>query len=154
MYTLAPFFKYCSATRQSPSLKITTECHSVFSRRSPEALSRQVSVVASRRLAIGRPSCVRRISGSLPRLPTKITLLTEPAMLGLLHICQRPPPRAMAADSFKPTLAAAAASRAGPSCLSPANAADSCVPVTFLYRPSRSNAQESVVLLRGRGRRG
>ena len=33
-----------------------------------------------RRLAIGRPSWVRRISGSLPRLPTRITLLTEPAM--------------------------------------------------------------------------
>ena len=39
-----------------------------------------------RRLAIGRPSWVRRISGSLPRLPTRITLLTEPAMLALLAL--------------------------------------------------------------------
>src|SRR5262249_28845109 len=73
-------FKYCSATRQSPSLKITTRCHSVFSRRSPVALSRQVSEVATLKLAIGRPSCVRLISGSLPRLPTRITLFTLPAM--------------------------------------------------------------------------
>src|SRR5215467_205103 len=85
MYTLAPFFRYCSATLQSPSLKITTRCHSVFSLRSPVALSRQLSEVATLRLAIGRPSWVRRISGSLPRLPTKITLLTLPAIA--LSIC-------------------------------------------------------------------
>src|SRR6185312_15774305 len=36
--------------------------------------------VAKLRLAIGRPSCVRRISGSLPTLPTRMTLLTEPAI--------------------------------------------------------------------------
>src|SRR5437879_2935336 len=59
---------------------MTTRCHSVFSRRSLVVLSRQFSEVATRRFAIGRPSCVRRISGSAPRLPTKITLLTEPAM--------------------------------------------------------------------------
>src|ERR1700754_3403139 len=80
MYTLAPFFRYCSATLQRPSLNMTTRCHSVFSLRSPVALSRQLSDVAMLRLAIGRPSWVRRISGSLPRLPTKITLLTLPAM--------------------------------------------------------------------------
>src|SRR5262245_22923077 len=79
-YTFEPFLRYCSTTLQSPSLNITTRCHSVFSRRSPVALSRQVSLVATRRLAIGRPSCVRRISGSAPRLPMRITLLTEPAM--------------------------------------------------------------------------
>src|ERR1700750_2763627 len=83
MYTLAPFFKYCSATLQSPSLKITTRCHSVFSLRSPVALSRQLSEVATLRLAIGRPSWVRRISGSLPRFPTKITLFTLPAIAAL-----------------------------------------------------------------------
>src|SRR5471030_2717136 len=83
MYTLAPFFKYCSATLQSPSLKITTRCHSVFSLRSPVALSRQVSDVAMLKLAIGRPSCVRRISGSLPRFPTRITLFTLPAIAAL-----------------------------------------------------------------------
>src|SRR6201988_2439435 len=84
MYTLAPFFRYCSATLQRPSLKITTRCHSVFSLRSPVALSRQLSDVATLRLAIGRPSSVRRISGSLPRLPTSITLFTLPAIAALL----------------------------------------------------------------------
>src|ERR1700761_260002 len=92
IYTLAPFFSYCSATLQSPSLKITTRCHSVFSLRSPVALSRQVSEVATLRLAIGRPSCVRRISGSLPRLPTRITLFTLPAIAVLQsHFFRRRP---------------------------------------------------------------
>src|SRR6201992_1920093 len=80
MYTLAPFLRYCSATLHRPSLKITTRCHSVFSLRSPVALSRQFSDVAMDRLAIGRPSWVRRISGSLPRFPTRITLFTLPAI--------------------------------------------------------------------------
>src|SRR3954469_23415643 len=84
MYTLAPFLRYCSATLQRPSLKITTRCHSVFSLRSPVALSRQLSEVATLRLAIGRPSWVRRISGSLPRFPTRITLFTLPA-IAVLH---------------------------------------------------------------------
>src|SRR4051794_3354432 len=83
MYTFAPFFRYCSATLQRPSLKITTRCHSVFSLRSPVVLSRQFSDVAMLRLAIGRPSCVRRISGSLPRFPTRITLFTLPAIAAL-----------------------------------------------------------------------
>src|SRR5438270_2727100 len=83
MYTLAPFFRYCSATLQSPSLKMTTRCHSVFSLRSPVALSRQLSDVATLKLAIGRPSWVRRISGSLPRFPTRITLFTLPAITAL-----------------------------------------------------------------------
>src|ERR1700722_19791390 len=60
---------------------MTTRCHSVFSRRSPVVLSFQESEVASRKFAIGRPSWVRRISGSAPRLPTRITLLTLPAMI-------------------------------------------------------------------------
>src|SRR4029434_8951468 len=59
---------------------MTTRCHSVRSRRSPVVLSRHVSDVATLKFAIGRPSCVRRISGSLLRLPTRITLLTLPAM--------------------------------------------------------------------------
>src|SRR5450631_3912673 len=84
MYTLEPFFRYCSAILQSPSLKITTRCHSVFSLCSPVALSRQVSEVATLRFAMGRPSCVRRISGSLPRFPTRITLFTLPA-IAVLH---------------------------------------------------------------------
>src|ERR1700704_6570418 len=83
MYTLAPFFRYCSATLHSPSLKITTRCHSVFSLRSPVVLSRQLSDVATLRLAIGRPSWVRRISGSLPRFPIRITLFTLPAIAAL-----------------------------------------------------------------------
>ena len=68
---------------RAPSLKITTRCHSVFSLRSPVALSRQFSEVATLRLAIGRPSWVRRISGSLPRFPTRITLFTLPAIAAL-----------------------------------------------------------------------
>src|SRR5258706_14887787 len=62
---------------------MTTRCHSVFSLRSPVALSRQLSEVATLRLAIGRPSWVRRISGSLPRFPTRITLFTLPAIAAL-----------------------------------------------------------------------
>src|SRR5271168_2904822 len=62
---------------------MTTRCHSVRSLRSPVVLSRQESVVATLRLAIGRPSWVRRISGSAPRLPTRMTLLTLPAMTAL-----------------------------------------------------------------------
>src|SRR6267154_3142279 len=83
MYTLAPFLRYCSTILQSGSEKITTRCHSVFSLRSPVALSRQLSEVATLRLAIGRPSWVRRISGSLPRFPTRITLFTLPAIAAL-----------------------------------------------------------------------
>ena len=36
------------------------------------------------RFAIGRPSCVRLISGSAPRFPTRMTLLTLPAIT-VLH---------------------------------------------------------------------
>src|SRR5918995_3816644 len=86
MYTLAPFFRYCSTILQSGSEKMTTRCHSVFSLRSPVPLSRQVSDVAMLRLAIGRPSWVRRISGSLPRLPTRIPLFTLPAITALHSI--------------------------------------------------------------------
>src|SRR5271166_2307575 len=81
---------------------MTTRCHSVFSLRSPVALSRQLSEVATLRFAIGRPSWVRRISGSLPRFPTRITLFTLPAITALhsrkilaktasqvLHQCRR-----------------------------------------------------------------
>src|SRR5260370_38148765 len=56
LYTLAPFFRYCSPILHKPSLTITTPCHSVFSYRSPVFLSRQVSDVARRRFAVGRPS--------------------------------------------------------------------------------------------------
>src|SRR3712207_1680248 len=53
-YTFEPFFRYCSATRARFSLKITTECHSVFSLRSPVPLSFHVSDVAMRRFTTGR----------------------------------------------------------------------------------------------------
>src|SRR5438552_12418191 len=59
---------------------MTTRCHSVRSRRSPETRSRQLSEVARFRLAMRVPSLVERISGSRPRLPTRMTLLTLPAM--------------------------------------------------------------------------
>src|SRR5579862_3563560 len=59
---------------------MTTRCHSVFSLRSPDILSRQLSLVARLRLAMRMPSWVERISGSRPRLPTRMTLLTLPAM--------------------------------------------------------------------------
>src|SRR5258708_34175322 len=62
---------------------MTTRCHSVFSLRSPVALSRQLSEVATLRLAIGRPSWVRRFSGSLPGFPTLIPLFTLPAIAAL-----------------------------------------------------------------------
>src|SRR5690348_7954916 len=66
---------------------MTTRCHSVRSLRSPELRSRQLSDVATERLAIRVPSWVERISGSRPRLPTRITLLTLPAMLSVLEPC-------------------------------------------------------------------
>src|SRR4051794_39949746 len=81
-----PFFRYCSATLAMPSLKMTTLCHSVFSLRSPEFLSRQLSDVAMRMLTTGSPEFRRRISGSAPRLPTRMTLLTLPAMIFLRAI--------------------------------------------------------------------
>lgn len=58
---------------------MTTWCHSVSSRRSPVALSRQLSEVAREKLAMRAPAWVRAILGSLPRWPTRMTLLT-PAM--------------------------------------------------------------------------
>src|SRR5690606_32090664 len=72
---------YCSATLPRLSLKMTTWCHSVFSLRSPEFLSRQLSDVAIRRLTTASPEFSRRTSGSAPRFPTKMTLLTLPAMI-------------------------------------------------------------------------
>ena len=45
-----------------------------------EALSRQDSDVAMRRLTTGAPEFSRRTSGSRPRLPTRMTLSTLPAM--------------------------------------------------------------------------
>src|SRR5580692_10631129 len=144
MYTLAPFLRYCSTILQSGSEKITTRCHSVFSLRSPVALSRQDSEVATLRLAIGRPSCVRRISGSLPRFPTRITLFTLPAIAALhsRHHCTGPPPkpsaggtgrrRRHARDHLAPTLYARPAREPGDRRLSTYSISSRNVPVLFL----------------------
>src|SRR4029077_16204601 len=87
---------------------MTTRCHSVFSLRSPVALSRQLSDVATLRFAIGRPSWVRRISGSLPRFPTRITLFTLPAIAAL-------PSRNYCEITVRPDAKRLARERAGPS---------------------------------------
>src|SRR5205085_12544133 len=79
-YSFEPFFTYFSTTSTKRSLKITTRCHSVRSLRSPVLLSRQLSEVARERFATFVPSCVLRISGSRPRLPTRMTLFTLPAI--------------------------------------------------------------------------
>src|SRR3954451_23555930 len=55
------------------SLKITTLCHSVRSRGSPDWRSFQRSEVAIRRLTIFWSLWLWRTSGSRPRLPTRIT---------------------------------------------------------------------------------
>ena len=75
-----PCCRYCSATLARPSEKITTRCHSVFSLRSPVFLSRQFSDVATDRLTTLLPLGSVRTSGSAPRLPTRMTLFTLPAM--------------------------------------------------------------------------
>src|SRR3954447_2675022 len=62
------------------SLKITTLCHSVRSRGSPDWRSFQRSEVAIRRLTIFWSLWLWRTSGSRPRLPTRITLFTLPAI--------------------------------------------------------------------------
>jgi len=54
--TLAPLLQILLGDLQSPSLKITTRCHSVFSLRSPVPCRARFSEVATLRLAIGRPS--------------------------------------------------------------------------------------------------
>src|SRR5262245_49432607 len=59
---------------------MTTRCHSVRSLRSPVFLSRQDSEVATRSETTRLPLWVARTSGSLPRLPTRMTLLTDPAI--------------------------------------------------------------------------
>src|SRR5690349_2074082 len=72
------------------SLKITTRCHSVFSLRSPDCLSRQLSDVATERFTTGSPMLSFLISGSLPRLPIKITVLTLPAMTASVFNAHKP----------------------------------------------------------------
>src|SRR3546814_9938354 len=61
-------------------------CHSVRSFFSPVVRSFQLSLVAMLKFAILPPFWNVLISGSLPRLPSKITLLTDPAII--LHPCR------------------------------------------------------------------
>src|SRR3954469_20083547 len=79
------------------SLKITTLCHSVRSRGSPDWRSFQRSEVAIRRLTIFWLLWLWRTSGSRPRLPTRITLFTLPA------IACPPPPREASPDPACPS---------------------------------------------------
>src|SRR5262245_13926153 len=69
---------------------MTTRCHSVFSLRLPDCLSRQLSEVATERFTTGSPELRRRTSGSLPRLPTRMTLLTLPAMTASVSYAHKP----------------------------------------------------------------
>src|SRR5271154_337459 len=70
-----PFFRYCWAI--SACLPHTTIlCHSVRFWRSP-FLSLNVSSVATVKLVTALPPPVKRVSGSRPRRPTRITLLTD-----------------------------------------------------------------------------
>src|SRR5712675_2279634 len=61
---------------------MTILCHSVRFWRSP-FLSLKLSSVASEKLQTACPAPVYRVSGSLPRRPTKITLLTDMLFLHL-----------------------------------------------------------------------
>src|SRR5512136_827554 len=69
---LARYSPTCSACFPQTS----TSCHSVSSFFWPEPLSVQVREVAIRRLATAWPPDVYRTSGSFPRLPMRMTLLT------------------------------------------------------------------------------
>src|SRR5438045_903503 len=65
----------------------TMLCHSVFSVRSPEVLSIHPSSVAIENRQKGVPLAVYFISGSRPRRPTRITLLTD---FPIVQISTRP----------------------------------------------------------------
>ena len=74
-YTSMPFFRYCCAISASFPHK-TMRCHSVRFWRSP-ARSLKVSSVASVKLATACPPDVYLVSGSRPRRPTRMALLTD-----------------------------------------------------------------------------
>src|SRR5271165_271945 len=80
MYTLPPFFRYSPAI-SAVRWKATRLCHSVRSCQLP-SLSLTRSVVASENRATAMPACVYFTSGSLPRLPIRMTLLTLFAISG------------------------------------------------------------------------
>ena len=64
--------------KASGERKEKTEWHRVV------IFNKNLAEVATDRFTIGSPEVMRRTSGSLPRLPTKITLLTLPAMTQIL----------------------------------------------------------------------
>src|SRR5437879_13785478 len=74
MYTLLPFLRYSPAI-SARRCHTTTLCHSVRSCHSPP-LSLKRSLVASVSFATGVPLGVYFTSGSLPRFPIRMTLLT------------------------------------------------------------------------------
>src|SRR5271154_3661021 len=81
MNTSEPFLRYCWAI--SACLPQTTIlCHSVRFWRSP-LRSLKVSSVATEKLATAWPPEVKRVSGSRPRRPTRMTLLTDIFVLSL-----------------------------------------------------------------------
>jgi hypothetical protein len=81
-YTCEPLRRYWPTISARRPLK-TTRCHSVASRISPVCLSFHLSVVAIVTLATWSPLGNVRISGSRPRLPTMMTLLTDAMVVSL-----------------------------------------------------------------------
>src|SRR6267378_2615227 len=83
-YTERPLERY-SPQFSAALPHTTTRCHSVRSCFWP-ALSVQASLVATVKFATACPLGVYRTSGSRPRLPIRMTLLTLPAMLASLQV--------------------------------------------------------------------
>src|SRR6185295_17611266 len=84
MYTFEPFLRYSPAiSPRRPNM--ATLCHSVRSLFSPDCLSFQFSLVATRMFATVIPDGMARVSGSAPRLPIRMTLLIPRAMRSALH---------------------------------------------------------------------
>src|ERR1700722_5183981 len=91
MYAELPFFRYCA--QASPCLPHTVIlCHSVRSCRVPP-LSANDSVVATEKLVTEEPELVKRVSGSRPRLPMRITLFTDAAIFATSSSKKVVPPR-------------------------------------------------------------
>src|SRR5450631_3535695 len=95
MNTCEPLRRYSAAiSPKRPNSAML--CHSVRSCWAPEALSFQDSLVAIRILVTVMPLGMERVSGSAPRLPTKMTLFTPRAMTyprkQLVHALYTPGP--------------------------------------------------------------
>src|SRR5882724_3323342 len=84
MYTCLPLERY-SPQFSAVFPHTTTRCHSVRSCFWPD-LSVHASFVATVKFATACPLGVYRTSGSRPRLPIRMTLLTLPAMLASLEL--------------------------------------------------------------------